>query len=90
MRFHWLRRTSSSDMSHVSLPLADLDSKLDPLSLKSYQILSLPTAKLSSIFRNPRDDLLHIWVDYPSELQWFSGSVFLTFSRCPGVGLHLI
>ena len=49
----------------VSLPLVDLDARLDGLELASYPILS-PTTKLSSISSATWDNRLHILIDWPS------------------------
>jgi hypothetical protein len=52
-------------LHNVSLPLVDIDTKLDALNLESYPILS-DTTKLSSIFPDALKEDLHIVVDFPS------------------------
>ena len=49
---------------NVSLPIADFDTQFDTLQLESHPILS-DANKLSSIFPNTSDDLIHIIVNLP-------------------------
>jgi hypothetical protein len=51
-------------LHHVSLSLAEFETQFDNLRLDSYQILS-DADKISSIFPNASDGLVHIVVDLP-------------------------